>query len=379
MSLLNKKDKSMQKKRLAIIGANESICILIEKAKSLGYETHVFAWKCGDPGERIADFFYPIDISEKDRILEICKKIDVCGVCSITSDYAAPIVAYISRHLALPSNPEITDLISRNKYEMRKAFKHFGGIYSPKFCEVGEYYDIDTVMKTFNMPVIIKPTDRWSSKGITRVDKVDDLPKAIEYAIKESIEKKAIIEDFIEGPEFSAECIVKNGRVYILAFTEKITTGYPHYIEKGHIQPAKIPFNKDKYIRRIISKAVKSLSIKNSAAHVEFRIMNNGKIGFMEIGARMGGDCIGTDLTPNSTGLDYVKMVIDVACGNKLDFSKKKIKEKITVKFIIDRDDYEDFKTIDSNRIIKKSDFDLNFTKEVIDSSTRHGFYIYRG
>ena len=56
-------------KRIAIIGANESITILINKAKELGYETHVFAWKCGDPGEEVADFFYPISIDEKEKIL----------------------------------------------------------------------------------------------------------------------------------------------------------------------------------------------------------------------------------------------------------------------------------------------------------------------
>ena len=369
----------MGKKKLAIIGANESISILIEKAKILGYETLVFAWQCGDPGEAIADIFYPISISEKERILEICKQQKVCGVCSITSDFAAPIVSYISRNMGLPSNPEITDYVARNKGAMRNAFKEYGGIYSPNFVVVDEEYDIECIKASFRLPVIVKPTDRWSSKGITRVDSYDKLPVAIEYAISESLEKKAIIEDFMSGPEYSAECIVSDGKIYILAFTEKITTGFPHYIEKGHIQPATLPEEKREYIKRCIKRAMRALKITNSAAHVEFRILENGKIGFMEIGARMGGDCIGTYLTPISTGFDYTKMVIDVACGNKLVFTKNKKEEKVTIKFIIDESDYEEYKSIDSKRIVKKSNFDLDFCNRVVDSSTRHGYYIYIG
>lgn len=367
------------KKKIAIIGANESISVLIEKAKKIGYETHVFAWQCGDPGEKIADFFYPINISEKEKILEICQKLNICGVCSITSDFAAPIVSYLARNLGLPCNPEITDIVARNKYEMRKAFNKYGGIYNPCFLEVDENYNLNDIKPLVHFPVIVKPTDRWSSKGITRVDKIKELPEAIDFAINESFGGKAIIEDFLDGPEYSAECIVCNGKIYILAFTKKITTGFPHYIEKGHIQPADIPLNRIDYIKRCIRRAIKALNITNSAAHVEFRLLKNGKVGFMEIGARMGGDCIGTDLTPNSTGLDYVKMVIDVACGNKLDFSRNIKPKKVTIRFIIDEDDYKEFMSIDKERIIRKSEFDLNFDNEVKDSSTRHGYYIYRG
>lgn len=362
-------------KKLAIIGANESIVPLIRKAKSLGYETHVFAWQNGDPGEVIADYFYPISISEKDAILNKCREIGVCGVCSITSDFAAPIVAYVSRHLGLPGNPERTDIVARNKYEMRKAFKETNRIYCPKFIEAEFGFDLGLV-KDFHFPVIVKPTDRWSSKGITRVDCIEDLQPAISVAIKESFDNKAIIEEFVEGPEYSAECIVFNGQAHILAFTQKMTTGCPHYIETGHIQPSDIPFEKQQKIIEIIKIALNSLGIMNSAAHAEFRIMDDGNICFMEIGARMGGDCIGTDLTPISTGMDYIKMVIDVACGNKPCFDLISSPKKVMIRFIVDKKDYDEFQTIDKRKIVRSVIYDTDFDKAVVDSSTRHGFYI---
>lgn len=363
-------------KKLAIIGANEAITIMITKAKELGYETHVFAWQCGDPGEKAADYFYPISISDKEAILEKCKEIGVCGVCSITSDFAAPIVAYVARNLNLPGNPEITDIVARNKYEMRKAFREYGGIYCPSFVEACDSQPIDG-LKNLSYPVIVKPTDRWSSKGVTRVDSLDDLSPAIQIACKESLNGKAIIEGFMDGPEYSAECIVYHSKVNILAYTQKITTGFPHYIEKGHKQPSDLTDVQKTIVSRVIERAIKALGITDSAAHVEFRVLDNNEIGIIEIGARMGGDCIGTDLTPISTGMDYIKMVIDVACGNEPDFSVESEPKSVQINYIISEDDIQYYKTIENDRIVRKSVFNSDFDVQVTDSSNRHGYYIY--
>ena len=360
--------------KLAIIGANEAITMLINKAKELGYETHVFAWKCGDPGEIAADFFYPISIDDKEAILQKCKEIGICGVCSITSDYAAPTVAYVARSLKLPGNPESTDVLARDKYEMRKAFIKHGGIYCPRFIEVSVNSNLEA-FGDFSFPLIVKPTDRWSSKGVTRVDTIDKLKEAIDYACNESINGKAIVEEFMNGPEYSAECIVYNGHVSILAYTEKMTTGFPHYIEKGHKQPANLSKQKTEMIDCVVRKAIKALNIENSAAHVEFRILENDEIGIIEVGARMGGDCIGTDLTPISTGLDYIRMVIDVACGNPPCFDICSNPFPVQVVFCFSEEDIKTFYSFDSSRIIRKSDF-IKQNDCITNSSDRWGYYI---
>lgn len=368
----------MKKKRIAIIGANEAIAILIEKAKSLGYETHVFARQCGDPGELSADFFYPIDISKREEILNKCKRIGVCGVCSITSDFAAPVASYVARELGLTCNPPETEILARNKYEMRKALKK-AGLFAHNFLKADETIDIDA-LKDLTYPLIVKPTDAWSSKGITRVNNVAEVVKAIKYACSFSSERKAIIEEFIDGPEYSAECICFHGIYHVLAFTKKETTGFPHYIETGHIQPSDISKNKQDEIKKFISKALSALRIENGAAHAEFRITDKGEIAIMEIGARMGGDNIGTFLTPYSTGMDYVKMVIDIACGIAPDFSIVSKPRLIKTKFIMnknDLDDYFAFVSDNPSSLIKKSKFDNDFSREITNSSDRHGYYIY--
>ena len=366
-------------KKIAIIGANEAITMLIDKAKKMGYETHVFAWKCGDPGEEAADFFYPISIDHKKEITEKCRKIGVEGVCSITSDYAAPTVAFVARELGLPGNPKITDEVARNKYKMRCAFKK-AGLYTPQFLQVGQNYSEEDIASLV-YPVIVKPTDRWSSKGVTRVNKRNELDAAIQYAVSESFDNHAIIEGFMDGPEYSAECICFNGEKRILAFTQKQTTGFPHYIESGHYQPATLTKKEQDHATKVILTALDALQIKNSAAHAEFRILEDGEIGIIEIGARMGGDCIGTDLTPISTGMDYIRMVIDVACGNPVSFDIVTDPHPVSIHFIMNYNDliaYEEQKRTKPESIIRASIFDVHFENDVKDSSTRHGYYIIR-
>ena len=91
-------------KKLAVIGASYLQEPLIQKAKSMGLETHVFAWAANDVGEKSADHFYPISIVEKDAILEKCREIGIDGGFSIASDLAAITVNHVARALGLPGN-----------------------------------------------------------------------------------------------------------------------------------------------------------------------------------------------------------------------------------------------------------------------------------
>ena len=202
---------------------------------------------------------------------------------------------------------------------------------------------------------------------------------AVHCAVRESFNDKAIIEEFMDGPEYSAECICYRGERRILAFTQKETTGNPHYIETGHIQPANIPLEKQENIRQIIFKALEALDIQNGAAHAEFRILPDGQIGIIEIGARMGGDSIGTDLTPISTGLDYLGMVVDVACGKAPSFDSVSEPTPVRIKFIIKKSDKEAYEALCRKRpeaIVRAGEFNNDFDNAVVDSSTRHGYYI---
>ena len=364
-------------KKIAIIGANDFQNPLILKAKSLGYETHVFAWQDGSIGEKTADYFYPISIVEKDEILEKCKEIGIDAIATIASDLATLTVNYVAEKLGLPGNSLECTKKSTNKYEMRKAFKE-AGVATPGFEIVSSPKDIEK-LNDMEYPLIVKPTDRSGSRAITKIYKKEELEEAISKAIENSFEKKAIVEEYIEGNEFSAEGITYNGEHKFLTITRKATTGAPHFIETGHIEPAGLSKDMEEKIYNELTKALTALQITNSATHSEFKITPNGDIRIIEIGARMGGDCIGSDLVQISTGYDFVKMVIDVAMGNKPSFEKVTEPKVAAIKFIFNQNDvneYEKVKEKMPNEIYRVSQMETVGTHDVIDSSSRFGYYI---
>ena len=364
-------------KKIAIIGANDFQNPLILKAKSLGYETHVFAWQDGSIGEETADYFYPISIVEKDEILEKCKEIGIDAITTIASDLATLTVNYVAEKLGLPGNSLECTKKSTNKYEMRKAFKE-AGVATPGFEIVSSPKDIEK-LSDMEYPLIVKPTDRSGSRAITKIYKKEELEEAISKAIENSFEKKAIVEEYIEGNEFSAEGITYKGEHKFLTITRKATTGAPHFIETGHIEPAGLTKNMEEKIYNELTKALTALQITNSATHSEFKITPNGDVRIIEIGARMGGDCIGSDLVQISTGYDFVKMVIDVAMGNKPSFEKVTEPKIAVIRFIFNKEDLENFEKVKSETpelIYFVSKIEDISSHKVVDSSSRFGFYI---
>ena len=371
-------------KKIVIIGANNFQMPLIIKAKELGYETHVFAWAEGAVGAAFADYFYPISIVEKDEILAKCKEIKPEAVISVASDLATLTVNYLADKLGLIGNSLECTKLSTNKYEMRNAFLT-NGVSVPKFAKVaGTGKEEISKISDFSMPIIVKPTDRSGSRSINKIENWEEvesgkLKEAIENAIKVSFEKMAIIEEYIDGEEFSAESISYNGKHTLLAITRKRTTGAPHFIETGHIQPAGLDLEMVEKIKKEVFAGLNSLKITNGASHAEFKITSDGKVKIIEIGARMGGDCIGSDLVKISTGYDFLKMVIDVALGNAPDFTKVVEPKKAVINFIFTESDVEELEKVKKEHpeyIYYVSPIEKINSHKIVDSSTRYGYYI---
>ncbi len=123
--------------KIAIIGASYLQYPLIVKAKAMGIETHVFAWKAGDIGEAEADFFHPISIVDKALILEECRKIKIDGICSIASDLAAITVNFVAEHMGLVGNGIQNTIVATDKHAMRNCFMD-NGDPSPLSIEIND-------------------------------------------------------------------------------------------------------------------------------------------------------------------------------------------------------------------------------------------------
>ena len=364
-------------KKLAVIGANEFQNPLIEKAKEMGFETHVFAWAAGDIGEQTADVFHPISITEKEAIWQVCRDVGVQACCSIGSDLAVHTVNYVQRRLGNPCNPEITDTVATNKYAMRRALSA-AGVACPRFLTASEAPGPEA-LEGMGWPLIVKPTDRSGSRGIFKVTDMAALADAVPRAAALSFEKKAIIEQFITGREYSCESISFAGEHHILALTKKYTTGAPHFIETGHAEPADdIPPALLPAVRGTVLSALDALHIAYGASHAEFLITPQGDVRIVEVGARMGGDCIGSDLVYLSTGVDFMAAVIDAACGRAPDLTPKRAPGPARIRFIFTAADAAEMERIRraAPDTVWRAEYDGAPDKAVTDSSNRHGYWI---
>lgn len=369
----------MDRRNLVIIGANEFQAPLILKARELGYICHVFAWQSGDIGERLADYFYPISIVETDRILDICRRLNPVGVVSIGSDLAAITVNYIAEKLGLTGNGMASAVTATNKHLMRRAFDA-AGLPSCKSRLLSSPQEALALKLRF--PVIVKPTDRSGSRGIFQVDESSQLSAAVDEAMSVSFEKKALVEEYAPGREYSIEYISWQGEHHFLACTEKFTTGAPLFVETGHIQP---PLHMSgetlTRIQLLVPRVLDCLGVRFGASHTELKIDETGSIRLIECGARMGGDCIGSDLVYVSSGTDFVRACVDVACGREPELQPPPGFESrvCAIRFIFCQRDLDDFDYIRRHypeAIYRVSNILPIDGRRISDSSTRYGFYI---
>lgn len=363
-------------KKIGIIGGGYLQLSLVLKCKEMGIESHCFAWAEGAVCDGYADYFYPISITEKEQILEKCKEIGIDAIASIASDLAVITVNYVADKMGLIANPvEYTD-ITTNKYKMRQALSS-DGVPCPLFKVVGDGKIPDISDMTF--PLIVKPTDRSGSRGVKKILTVDELSNAIDRAARESFKNEVIIEEYIEGREISVESISFDGQHHILQITDKVTTGAPYFVELEHHQPSTLPDTVKDWVKTIVLNALDALHIHNGASHSELKITPGGDIKVIEIGARMGGDFIGSDLVRLSTGYDFVGGVVNVALGK---FKRPQLSESsCSGVYFLSRETEHLRKYIDN-----KEDFPCIVRAEITDpelheireSADRSGYFIYK-
>ena len=361
--------------KLGIIGASYLQLPLIRKAKAMGLETHVFAWAAGDVGESEADYFYPISIVERERILEECRRIGIDGICSIASDLAMLTVNYVAQQMGLTSNSMAATEVSTNKSLMRQRFAQMGDP-SPRSVRVTPETKLDAIDLAY--PLIVKPVDRSGSRGVTKITRPDQLAGAVERAMAQGFEKAAVVEEFAEGIEYSVESLSWQGAHTVLAVTRKYTTGAPGFIETGHIEPAGLDAGTLKRVEAVTRHALTSLGLTCGASHTEIKIDRDGTIRLIEIGGRMGGDCIGSALVELSTGIDFVRAVIETALGREPENIEPLFHRAAAVRFILSEDDLNVLERVkrEAPQLLKEYSVQPFDGRQVTDSSTRFGYFL---
>lgn len=312
-------------KKIMILGASILQLPAIQRARKMGLyvvavDMNPDAIGFGEAGI-IKEVISTIDVP---AVLECAKKHKIDGIMTLASDMPMRTVATVANELNLIGISEDTALKATNKAVMRQALLD-GNVPVPKFYKVSNKEEYKKAVINFSSPFVVKPADNSGSRGIYLVDDIDDvrsIDMAYSYSRQYSRNGDVVVEEYMVGPEVSVETLTVDGVCHIIQITDKITTGAPYFVEMGHTQPSQLSEETKKKIAKITKDANRAIGIDNGPSHTEIIVTKDGpKI--VELGARLGGDCITTHLVPLSTGIDMVESCIKIALGEKPDIRAK--------------------------------------------------------
>lgn len=314
------------KKSILIIGGGFGQLPAIKTAKKMGLSVICTDKNPNALCSKYADFFYAIDVLDKEKNLEVAKYHDVDGVTTIQSDLPIPTVGYINEKLGLKGiNIKVANACS-DKVEMRVLLKQ-ENCSQPKFKIVTNLTEAKNVSNLIGYPCVVKAPDSSGSRGITKVYNESDVLSAFENALKYSRQHKIIVEEFIDGLEFGAQTFSENGKCKLVLLHSDILSSPPYMIPIGH----SFPFEgldqaaRNNAINDII-KAVESLGIDNGPANVDCILdKSTNIIKIIEIGARIGATCL-PELVHYHSGINWVEQTILNAIGQELNLEIKREK-----------------------------------------------------
>lgn len=321
-------------KKLLVLAAGILQIPVIKKAHDKGLYVIAVDGNPNAIGLQYADKAIVANITSEEEMLEIAFREKIDGVIHPCSEVSMNVMGRINDEMHLHGISRDTALRATNKHLMREAFEAYGAPSPLSFCtdNIDEGYKL---LLNIGGKVILKPSRNSGSRGIAMVESnitYSDYARLFDRSIRESRDHSVMIEQYVEGPEFSVEIIVWNGDTYVLQVTDKKTTEAPYFVELGHSQPSLYPEEVVNSVRDAAMKGVKALHLNDCAAHAEVKYQD-GKPYIMEIGARLGGDFISTELTHLSTGIDMVAAAIDVALGIKPDFSKVSEPQGVAIRY----------------------------------------------
>ena len=300
-------------KRVLIFGVGPLQKSIIGRAKRMGLYT-VGIDPCVDATcKDCVDAFEVVPGQDYEGHCAVVEKYGIDAIVTAATDKPLVMMARIAEKYGFPFYSVETAKWSTDKFQMKQRFME-GDIPCAKGCLVKSVSEVED----FEYPVIIKPRDNSGSRGVKLCRSKEELEASMSEAFEVSKLDTVLVEEFIEGLEYSIEGLHYDAKSEVIQFTEKKTTEFPYNVELGHIQPANISEENKQRIREIVAKIGKALHFENCPSHTELKINERG-IYVIETSPRLGGDYITSTLLPLSTGVNVEDELLKIALGETIN------------------------------------------------------------
>lgn len=309
-------------KKLMILGGSRYALPVIEAAHKLGIYVITCDYLPDNIAHKYSDEYCNVSIIDKEKTLEVAKRLNIDGVMSFACDPGVITSAYVAEKMNLPNvGPYESVCILQNKKKFREFLKD-NGFTVPT---AKGYKNIEEALKDVDLyqwPVIVKPTDSAGSKGVTRVDSPEDLKKSIQYALSFSHSDEFIIEDFITQHGYSSDtdCFSIDGELRFVSFDcQRFDSKAKNpYTPAAYSWPSSMTIEHQEELKNEIQRLLKLLKMRTAVYNIETREGTDGKAYIMELSPRGGGNRL-SECLRYATGVDMITNMVKYSVGLPID------------------------------------------------------------
>lgn len=314
-------------KKLLMLGGTRYLVPVIQQAKKLGYYTITCDYLPNNISHKYSDEYHNVSIVEKEKVFKLAESLSVDGVISFACDPGVTTAAYVAEKMGLPApGPYESVVLLQNKGTFR-SFLRENGFAVPKAASFRRENYLPKRIAGFQFPLIVKPTDSAGSKGVSKVERIKDLDKAIKFALSYSRSEEFIIEEFIESQGFSSDsdCFSIDGELRFVSFSSQRFDANAEnpFTPAAYSWPSSMTAEQEAELRSELQRMLKLLHMRSSLYNVETRIGKDGKPYIMEVSPRAGGNRI-AEILHYATGTDLITKAIQASLGEAInpDFSE---------------------------------------------------------
>ena len=274
---------------------------LIEAARERGLRVVCSDRDADCEGAGVADEFVRLGVDEREALLSALQERRPDAVATDQTDSGVATVAWLAEQLGLPGIGVECAAVFTNKRRMRKVM---GG---PEFAVCNSLKDAEEL----GWPLVLKPEVGQSSRGVHRVDGAGDFAAAFDDA---GAHGQVLAERWVDGPEFTVEGWMNDGRHHSLAISIK-----SHYAHRPTVAntlvytPAHAEFDYEA-LRKQNDRLVERSGLPFGLTHAEYRFAD-GKFWLMEIAARGCGSLVASHIVPEVSGVDIYGHYLGAVLG----------------------------------------------------------------
>lgn len=346
-----------------LLGGLRYLLPVIESAHQLGYYVITCDYLPDNIAHKYSDEYHNVSIIDKEAVLALARELQIDGIMSFAVDPGVVTAAYVQEQMGLPAfGPYESVCILQNKDRFRN-FLTQHGFNVPKAKGFSSIEDAMSEKYWYSWPVIVKPTDSAGSKGVTRVDRWEDLPAALEEAFEHSLSKRIIVEEFIEkaGCSSDTDSFSVDGELKFVSFSaQRFDDHAPNpYTPSAYSWPSTMTAEQEAELTSEIQRLLKLLGMRTSIYNIETRVGTNGKPYIMEVSPRGGGNRL-AEMLRFATGVDLIANAARAAVGDEVVDVEQKTYNGHWAEVILHADKDGHFVGLDI-----ESDFYKNHVKQV--------------